>query len=92
MILTQSMHGHTVCILSICVFLYFPRLTQRNEEKLEERNKAYYSKFPEDVERVKRIMQYLEENDVSVPSGRLTPARFQQLGLIFGMHGREYNL
>ncbi|PIG89136.1 proline iminopeptidase [Aspergillus arachidicola] len=59
----------------------------RTYEKLEERNKAYYSKFPEDVERVKRIMQYLEENDVSVPSGKLTPARFQQLGLIFGMHG-----
>ncbi|GAB1194933.1 hypothetical protein APSETT444_004185 [Aspergillus pseudonomiae] len=55
-------------------------------EKLEERNKAYYSKFPEDVERVKRILQYLKENDVSVPSGKLTPARFQQLGLIFGMH------
>ncbi|KAE8367818.1 Alpha/Beta hydrolase protein [Aspergillus caelatus] len=59
----------------------------RTYEKLEERNKAYYSKFPEDVERVKRIIQYLKENDVSVPSGKLTPARFQQLGLIFGMHG-----
>ncbi|OGM50392.1 proline iminopeptidase [Aspergillus bombycis] len=59
----------------------------RTYEKLEERNKAYYSKFPEDVERVKRIIQYLKENDVSLPSGKLTPARFQQLGLIFGMHG-----
>ncbi|KAE8373728.1 Alpha/Beta hydrolase protein [Aspergillus bertholletiae] len=59
----------------------------RTYEKLEERNKAYYTKYPEDAERVKRIMQYLQENDVAVPSGKLTPARFQQLGLIFGMHG-----
>ncbi|KAE8354665.1 Alpha/Beta hydrolase protein [Aspergillus coremiiformis] len=59
----------------------------RTYEKLEERNKAYYSKFPEDVERVKKIVQHLKENEVSVPSGKLTPERFQQLGIVFGMHG-----
>ncbi|KAB8070375.1 Alpha/Beta hydrolase protein [Aspergillus leporis] len=59
----------------------------RTYEKVEERNMAYYSKFPEDVDRVKSIMQYLKENNVSVPSGKLSPERFQQLGLVFGMHG-----
>lgn len=50
---------------------------------------AYYTKYPEDAERVKRIYQYLKENQVTVPSGALTPARFQQLGILFGMHGED---
>lgn len=57
-------------------------------EKVIERNQAYYSKFPEDVKRVKKIMQYLTENKISLASGYLTPARFQQLGIIFGFHGK----
>lgn len=65
------------------------RRLNRKTEKVEERNKAYYAKFPEDVERVKKIMQYLTENKVSLPSGYLTPSRFQQLGIVFGFHG-EY--
>ncbi|KAE8153413.1 Alpha/Beta hydrolase protein [Aspergillus avenaceus] len=59
----------------------------RTYQKVEERNKAYYSKFPEDVDRVKRIVKYLKKNDVPCPSGKLTPERFQQLGISFGMHG-----
>ncbi|KAJ5720884.1 Proline iminopeptidase [Penicillium malachiteum] len=59
----------------------------RTYEKVMQRNKAYYEKFPEDVERVKKIMAYLTNNQVALPSGSLTPARFQQLGIIFGFHG-----
>ncbi|KAJ5460630.1 Proline iminopeptidase [Penicillium daleae] len=59
----------------------------RTYEKVLERNEAYYAKFPEDVERVREIMRYLAANQVALPSGWLTPARFQQLGLIFGFHG-----
>ncbi|KAJ5826085.1 Proline iminopeptidase [Penicillium riverlandense] len=59
---------------------------QRTYEKVEERNTAYYAKFPEDVERVKNIIQYLKENRPALPSGTLTPARFQQLGIVFGLH------
>ncbi|PYH46544.1 proline iminopeptidase [Aspergillus saccharolyticus JOP 1030-1] len=59
----------------------------RTYEKVLERNKAYYAKFPEDVERVKRIMQHLKDSEVALPSGTLTPERFQQLGIAFGMHG-----
>ncbi|KAL3460452.1 Alpha/Beta hydrolase protein [Aspergillus heterothallicus] len=60
---------------------------QRTYEKVLERNKAYYSKFPEDVDRVKKIVEYLKQNEVAVPSGTLTPQRIQQLGIMFGMHG-----
>lgn len=49
---------------------------------------AYYQKFPEDVDRVKNIMQYLTQNQVALPSGLLTPSRFQQLGIMFGFHGK----
>ncbi|KAJ9221055.1 hypothetical protein DTO271D3_1262 [Paecilomyces variotii] len=56
-------------------------------EKVQQRNKAYYAKYPEDAERVKEILKYLEVNDVPLPSGRLTARRFQQLGIMFGMHG-----
>jgi proline iminopeptidase len=56
-------------------------------EKVLERNEAYYAKFPEDVERVREIMRYLATNQVALPSGWLTPARFQQLGIMFGFHG-----
>ncbi|RDW78548.1 proline iminopeptidase [Aspergillus mulundensis] len=59
----------------------------RTYEKVIERNQAYYAKFPEDVERVKKIVEYLSQNKVSVPSGTLIPERIQQLGIMFGMHG-----
>ncbi|KAL2815783.1 Alpha/Beta hydrolase protein [Aspergillus cavernicola] len=58
----------------------------RTYEKVIERNKTYYAKFPEDVDRVKKIVEYLQQNKVTVPSGTLTPQRIQQLGIMFGMH------
>ncbi|KAL4979043.1 Alpha/Beta hydrolase protein [Aspergillus desertorum] len=58
----------------------------RTYEKVIERNQVYYAKFPEDVDRVKKIVEYLKQNKVSVPSGMLIPERIQQLGIMFGMH------
>ena len=58
-------------------------------EKLEERNKAYYAKFPEDAERVKNIVKYLDENRVALPSGWLTTSRFLELGIMLGFHGTQ---
>ncbi|EFW21989.1 hypothetical protein D8B26_002087 [Coccidioides posadasii str. Silveira] len=56
--------------------------------KLQERNKAYYGKFPEDKERVQTILRHLEQNDVKVPDGgALTPERFLSLGISLGMRG-----
>ncbi|KAJ1734719.1 hypothetical protein LPJ61_000921 [Coemansia biformis] len=52
------------------------------------RNKQYYDKFPRDVARVRAIVKHLNENDVALPDGgRLSPRRFQQLGLQFGFTG-----
>ncbi|KAJ5093848.1 Proline iminopeptidase [Penicillium angulare] len=58
----------------------------RTYEKVIERNQAYYEKYPEDAERVKTIMEHLDTNNVALPSGWLTPPRFQQLGIMFGFH------
>ncbi|KAL1976313.1 hypothetical protein VTN31DRAFT_2595 [Thermomyces dupontii] len=60
---------------------------EKTYAKVRERNRAYYQKYPEDAEKIKRIYQYLQENKPRLPSGYLTPARFQQLGIAFGQHG-----
>jgi pimeloyl-ACP methyl ester carboxylesterase len=59
----------------------FPRVARRN--------KAYYSKFPEDVDAVRQIAQYVEsQGNVALPSGgALTVPRLLTLGISFGMHG-----
>jgi hypothetical protein len=54
--------------------------------RVRERNALYYERYPEDAEKVRRIVDYLAANDVRLPGGgRLTPRRFQQLGLQLGM-------
>jgi len=62
-------------------------------KKVAERNQAYYMKFPEDVERVKALIKFLQRhggNTVRLPSeGILSPRRFLMLGMSLGMHG-EY--
>ncbi|KAL2374178.1 proline iminopeptidase [Blastomyces gilchristii SLH14081] len=65
---------------------------ERTYEKVLERNEAYYSKFPEDVNRVDQIVRYLSENRVELPSGVLTSARFLSLGLSFGMRGGLHSI
>lgn len=64
---------------------------RRLYRKVMERNEAYYKKFPDDVQRVQTIMNYLGrfgDGKIKLPSeGSLTRRRFQQLGLLLGMHG-----
>ncbi|PBK86960.1 alpha/beta-hydrolase [Armillaria gallica] len=56
--------------------------------RVMKRNKIYYDKYPQDILRVRNIMSYLEENELQVSNGgRLSPNRFQHLGMDFGMHG-----
>nr|AJD23149.1 proline iminopeptidase [Onygena corvina] len=58
------------------------------EEKVQSRNRAYYSKFPEDEQHVRLILDHLTGNSVKFPDGAiLTPERFLQLGIHFGMKG-----
>jgi pimeloyl-ACP methyl ester carboxylesterase len=49
------------------------------------KNQLYYDRYPDDVERGREIVDYLSSHEVSLPGGdRLSPRRFQQLGIPFG--------
>jgi len=60
-------------------------------QRVIDRNKLYYERYPEDVEHVQDIAEHLMSRDVVLPGGgRMSPRRFQQLGLVLGMsNGRE---
>lgn len=64
---------------------------RRTYKTLIKRNKAYYEKYPEDVERVKTIVKYLQrfgDGTIKLPSDdNLTARRFLTLGIQLGMHG-----
>lgn len=61
--------------------------------RTKERNVHYYTKYPQDVSKVRNILSYLSSNDVTLPNGgKLTVERFQQLGLSFGGHGGTDNI
>ena len=49
--------------------------------RVREKNRLYFERYPDDVQRVRDIVDYLLQNDVRLPCGDpLTPQRFQQLG------------
>ena len=58
--------------------------------RVRQRNKAYYDKYPEDVDRVRTIIQLLQRFGNSTVrtagEGSLSAKRFQQLGIHFGFH------
>ena len=55
-------------------------------QRVIDKNRHYYRRYPGDVDRVKSIVRYLLDNVVNMPGGgRLTAQRFLQLGLQFGM-------
>lgn len=59
------------------------RMTYR---RLREQNRRYFARYPADQERAQAIVAYLEANDVRLPDGdRLTPRRFQYLGMALGV-------
>lgn len=50
-----------------------------------EKNRRYFARYPEDQAIAQEIVRRLAEEDVRLPNGdRLTPRRFQQIGLSFG--------
>ncbi|EGW32975.1 uncharacterized protein SPAPADRAFT_60305 [Spathaspora passalidarum NRRL Y-27907] len=61
---------------------------QATYERTTERNIHYYSKYPQDKQKVVDICKYLDANKVKLPNGGdLSVERFQQLGLGFGATG-----
>jgi pimeloyl-ACP methyl ester carboxylesterase len=62
--------------------------------RVRKRNEQYYAKHPEDVDRVKRVVELLSrfgDSTVRVQGGEgsLSARRFMQLGLSFGFHGKS---
>jgi pimeloyl-ACP methyl ester carboxylesterase len=55
--------------------------------KVAKKNAAYYAKYPDDVEHVRRIAEYLADHSVTMPDGYpLTVEAFQAVGITLG-HG-----
>lgn len=50
------------------------------------KNQLYFARYPEDQERAAAILAHVASHEVRLPDGsRLTPQRFQQMGMGFGM-------
>ncbi|KAI1321614.1 hypothetical protein EDD11_003094 [Mortierella claussenii] len=61
---------------------------RKSYKSVMEHTERYYKRFPLDIKRVKKIMKYLATHEVKLPTGGiLTPRKFQQLGLNFGVSG-----
>jgi len=55
-------------------------------ERVRERNRRFYARYPDDLERVRTLNVRLADEELLLPSGdRLTPRRFRQLGSMLGM-------
>lgn len=54
-------------------------------QRVRTQNERYYQRYPDDGARMQAIVRHLRANEVRLPDGaRLSPRRFQQLGLAFG--------
>jgi pimeloyl-ACP methyl ester carboxylesterase len=66
--------------------LHTDEVYRRTYPRVLERNRRYYDRYPEDRARVLEVHRLIEKDGLILPSGdRLTPRRFQQLGLLLGM-------
>jgi len=64
------------------------RVYRQTFPRVAEKNRRYYERYPDDVDKIHEIVRYLEDNEVELPGGgRLSPRRFQQFGLHFGFEG-----
>jgi pimeloyl-ACP methyl ester carboxylesterase len=58
----------------------------RTYPRVRAKVEAFYQRYPEDVDRVRRIVDHLRDNEVRLPDGDpLTVRRFQTIGLDLGM-------
>jgi pimeloyl-ACP methyl ester carboxylesterase len=69
--------GHADDVYRAC----YPRVLAKNEK--------LFARFPGDEPLARRVIEYLDANDVRLPSGeRLTPRRFQTIGITLGSAAR----
>ncbi len=60
----------------------------RTYERVLERNRRYFERYPADLGRLRALRERLQGSDVRLPGGdRLTWRRLRQLGLMLGMSG-----
>jgi pimeloyl-ACP methyl ester carboxylesterase len=53
--------------------------------RMERKTAAHYARYPQDVERARRIADHLLQHEVTLPNGyRLTVEAFQSLGILLG--------
>ncbi|MEU0597013.1 alpha/beta fold hydrolase [Streptomyces sp. NPDC006393] len=61
--------------------------------RIERKVDAHYARYPQDVERVRRIADHLLTHDVVLPNGyRLTAEAFQSLGILLGTGDGSHRL
>ncbi|MEZ7002637.1 alpha/beta fold hydrolase [Streptomyces sp. AD55] len=61
--------------------------------RIERKVAAHYARYPQDVERVRRIAEHLLTHDVVLPGGyRLTVEAFQSLGILLGSGDGSHRL
>jgi pimeloyl-ACP methyl ester carboxylesterase len=59
---------------------------RRTYERVLERTRRYYERYPSDRRRMRELRRRLDAEDVRLPSGdRLTGPRLRQLGMLLGM-------
>ena len=64
---------------------HIDRVYRATYRTLIEKNKLYYTRYPEDIRKVREIVEFLNEHNVHLPNGDiLSPRRFRQLGIAFG--------
>lgn len=62
-------------------------------QRMVERNREYYSWYPQDAELATRIAEHLRTHEVHLPTGeRLTDHRLQMLGMYLGGNSRVHGL
>ncbi|MEW2398886.1 alpha/beta fold hydrolase [Streptomyces sp. NPDC046862] len=61
--------------------------------RIERKVAAHYERYPQDVERARRIAEHLLADDVVLPNGfRLTVEAFQSLGIVLGRSDGSHRL
>ncbi len=66
---------------------------RRTYRTVAAKNAAHYERYPDDVDQVRRVAEYLAEHDVRLPdSTPLTVAAFQSAGAMLGQSGGSHAL
>lgn len=87
--LSQAPEGLTACYVTGGLASILPsadEVYRRTYPRVEAKTALYYKRYPDDVARIGRIADFIDNHDVRLPDGdRLTVKRLQTIGIDFGM-------